>query len=92
MRVWQTPTTRQFYACCQLINYIKMEYNFKPRPTGKSFSAMIQLKANLLNGLKCSVATLNPEKTKRDFEYMTGSKLILQVRKDITDMYDAYLA
>lgn len=69
-----------------------MEYNFNQRSTGKSFSSMIQLKANLLDGLKCSVATLNPEKTKREFEYMTGSKLILQVRKDSTDMYDAYLA
>lgn len=69
-----------------------MEYNFKSRPTGKSFSAMIQLKSNLLNGLKCAVATLNPEKTKRDFEYMTGSKLNLQIRKDATDMYDASLA
>lgn len=69
-----------------------MEYNFKPRPSGKSFSAMIQLKANLLDGLKCAVATLDPEKTKRDFEYMTGSKLILQARKDAADMYDASLA
>ena len=69
-----------------------MEYNFKSRLTGKSFSAIFQLKANLLNGLKCAVATLNPEKTKRNFEYMTGSKLILQVRKGDKYVYDAFLA
>jgi hypothetical protein len=69
-----------------------MEYNFKSRPTGKSFSAMIQLKANILKGLDCAVATLSPEKTKRDFEYMTGSKLKLELRKDAKDVYDASLA
>lgn len=69
-----------------------MEYNFKSRPTGKSFSAMIQLKANILKGLDCAVATLNPEKTKRDFEYMTGSKLKLEPRKDTNDVYNASLA
>lgn len=41
---------------------------------------MIQLKSNIEKGLKCVVATLDPEKTKRDFEYMTGSKLILKER------------
>lgn len=56
------------------------EYNFKSRPTGKSFAMIIQLKSNIEKGLKCVVATLDPEKTKRDFEYMTGSKLILKER------------
>ncbi len=68
-----------------------MEYNFKSRPTEKSFSAMIQLKANILKGLNCVVATLNPEKTKLDFEYMTGSKLKLEIRKDAKDVYNASL-
>lgn len=69
-----------------------MKYNFKSRPTGKSFSEMIQLQANILKGLDCAVATLNPEKTKRDFEYMTGSSLKLDLRKDAKDVYDASLA
>lgn len=69
-----------------------MEYNFELQTTGKSFAMMIQLKTNLLNGLKCAVATLKPEKTKCDFEYMTGSKLILQVREKTPNIYDAYLA
>ena len=69
-----------------------MEYNFKSRTTGKSFSAMIQLKANILKGLDCAVATLNPEKTKRDFEYITGSKLKLENRDGNKDLYTASLA
>jgi len=68
-----------------------MEYNFKLRPTGKSFSQMIQLKANILKGLDCAIATLNPEKTKRDFEYMTGSKLKLENRGNNKDLYTASL-
>jgi hypothetical protein len=62
------------------------------RQSGKSFSEMIQLKMNIEKGLKCAVATLNPEKTKRDFEYMTGSKLNLQARKKAVNVYDASLA
>ena len=69
-----------------------MEYNFKSRPTGKSFSEMIQLKFNILKGLNCAVVTLNPEKTKRDFKYMTGSSLKLDLRKDTKDVYNAFLA
>ena len=38
---------------------------------------MIQLKYNIEKGLDCAVATLNPEKTKQDFKYMTGSELLL---------------
>ena len=68
-----------------------MEYNFKARPSGKSFSMMIQLKANIEKGLDCAVATLNPEKTKRDFEYMTGSKLKLVNRDGNKDLYTASL-
>ena len=66
-----------------------MEYNFKGKPTGKLYSEMIQLKMNIEKGLKCTVATLNPEKTKRDFEYMTGSKLILQCRKGTENVFNA---
>ena len=69
-----------------------MEYNFKARLSGKSFSGMIQLKMNIEKGLKCAVATLDPEKTKRDFEYMTGSKLNLRSRKKAVNVYDASLA
>lgn len=52
---------------------------------------MVQLKANILKGLDCAVATLNPEKTKRDFEYMTGSKLKLENRGKNKDLYTASL-
>ena len=66
-----------------------MESNFKSRLTGKSLSAMIQLKANILSGLSCAVATLDPERTKRDFEKGTGSRLNLEIRKGAKDVYDA---
>ena len=69
-----------------------MEYNFKPRHIGKSFSSMIQLKANVLKGLDCVVATLDAEKTKRDFEHMTGSKLKLENRDENKALYTASLA
>ena len=61
-----------------------MKYEFKGRPSGKSFSQMIQLKMNIEKGLDCAVATLNPDKTKKDFEYMTGAKLFLKpLGKDV---------
>ena len=66
-----------------------MEYNFNSRPTGKSASMMIQLKANIEKGLGCAVATHNPEKTKRDFEDMTGSKLKLE---NIEGTVNTYMA
>ena len=66
-----------------------MKYEFTNRPSGKAFSQMIQLKANIEKGLDCAVATLNPEKTKKDFEYMTGAKLLLKPRG--RDIYTASL-
>ncbi len=68
-----------------------MKYEFKSRPSGKAFSQMIQLKMNIEKGLKCAVATLNPEKTKRDFEYMTGAKLNLEPCEGGKDVYNASL-
>ena len=68
-----------------------MKVRVKPRSTGKSFSAMIQLKVNILRGLSCSVITLYPEKFKSDFEYMTGSKLKLEIRENCKDEYNAFL-
>lgn len=69
-----------------------MEYDFNVMPSGKSFSMMIQLKANILKGLDCAVATLNPQKTKHEFEYMTGSKLELVKRGENKNLYTAHLA
>jgi hypothetical protein len=46
---------------------------------------------NIEKGLKCAVATLNPEKTKRDFEYMTGAKLNLEPCEGGKDVYNASL-
>jgi hypothetical protein len=66
-----------------------MEYSFENRPSGKSFAQMIQLKQNLEKGLNCAVATSNPEKTKRDFEYMTGSELNLKPTNDCVGVYIA---
>lgn len=68
-----------------------MEYVFNSRLKGKSFSQMIQLKQNIKKGLDCAVATLNPEKTKQDFEYMTGNKLQLTRRGDNKHIYTATL-
>lgn len=68
-----------------------MDYICKSRQRrGESFAQMLQLKQNIENGLNCAVATLNPEKTKRDFEYMTGS--ILQLKAECgSDVYTATL-
>lgn len=66
-----------------------MKYEFNSRPSGKAFSQMIQLKMKIEEGLDCAVATLNPEKTKKDFEYMTGAKLFLKPRGK--DVYTASL-
>lgn len=63
----------------------------KSKPTGKTFSIMIQLKANILKRLNCVVGTIDPEKTKRDFEHMTGSKLKLEARNGSKYLYDASL-
>ena len=67
-----------------------MEYQFYKR-TSKSHSQMIQLKQNIEKGLKCSVATMNPEKTKRQFEYMTGAKLNLKAHTKNKHIYKATL-
>ena len=68
-----------------------MEYNFKSRLTNKSFSEMIQLKLNIEKGLCCAVATLNPEKTKHEFENITRSKLNLKIKKWTNNVYDSSL-
>ena len=66
-----------------------MEYQFGSRLSGKAFAQMIQLRQNIEKGLDCAVATLNPEKTKKDFEYMTGAKLNLEPREDGENIYSA---
>ena len=66
-----------------------MKYRFGNNTGGKAFAQMIQLKQNIEKGVKCAIATRNPEKTKRDFEYMTGAKLNLEPRGE--DIYNAYL-
>jgi len=68
-----------------------MNYLVENRRSGKTFAFMLELKQNIEKGLRCSVATLNPEKTKRDFEYMTGSKLNLGSSDDEKDIYVALL-
>lgn len=69
-----------------------MEYVFNNYRNSKSFSEMIQLKNNIKKGLKCTVATLNPERTKKDFEYMTGEKLELNLREGNKNIYNASLS
>ena len=66
-----------------------MKYEFKNRPTGKTFSEMTQLKANIEKGLYCAVATYNPEKFKKLFECITESKLFLKPHGK--DIYTAFL-
>lgn len=68
-----------------------MKYQFGSRLSGKAFAQMIQLKQNIEKGLDCAVATLNPEKTKKDFEYMTGAKLNLEPYEGGKDVYRASL-
>ena len=68
-----------------------MKYEFGNRLIGKASAQMIQLKTNIEKGLKCSVATMNPEKTKRDFEYITGAKLNLELSDGGKDVYNASL-
>jgi hypothetical protein len=69
-----------------------MRHIFEGNRSGKSFSQMIQLKQNIEMGVTCGVATSNPEKVKQDFEYMTGSKLILTSTKGSDILFDASLA
>ena len=50
---------------------------------------MLQLKHNIEKGLDCTIVTLNPEKAKQDFKYMTGSELLLTKRAE--NVYTATL-
>ena len=59
-----------------------MEYGFNARLKGKSYSQMIQIKHNIEKGLDCAVATMNPEKIKQDFKYVTGSELLFTKRSE----------
>ena len=68
-----------------------MKYTFQNKTTGKSFAQMIQLKQNIEKGIDCAVATLSPEKMKRDFEYMTGAKLILTSTEGNNSIFNASL-
>ena len=68
-----------------------VKYQFGSRLNGKSFAELIQLKQNINKGLKCAVATSNPEKLKQDFEYMTGAKLKLELFEKGKDVYKASL-
>ena len=69
-----------------------MEYDFsKSKITSKNYSMILQLKNNIDKGLDCAVATKNPERLKRDFEYMTGKQLNLKSRDGNKDLYTATL-
>jgi hypothetical protein len=57
----------------------------------KSFYTMIKLKENILKGLNCFLATSDTKRTKKDFEYITGSKLKLEKIKGNENLYKAYL-
>ena len=66
-----------------------MDYQSENRRYGKSFIQMMRLECELKDGARCMVVTLNPEKTKRDFKYITGSALNLEEGE--RDFYTATL-
>ena len=47
------------------------------RTLGKYFAILMKLKIDLEDGIDCGIRTCNAEKTKRDFEYFTESKIEL---------------
>jgi len=68
-----------------------LTYEFDSRLEGKTSAQMIMLKVNLENGLKCAIATHSPERTKRDFEYMTGVRLELNLIEGTKNVYSVNL-
>jgi hypothetical protein len=52
---------------------------------------ILQLQTNLEKGLNCAVASMNPERFKRDFEYVTGLKLKLENNDSGKPIYTASL-
>lgn len=52
------------------------------RTLGKYFAILMKLKIDLEDGIDCGIRTCNAEKTKRDFEYFTGSNIKLTKVED----------